>query len=175
MRVLGPILPEQVLVHGNDGRLRPLASEEQGLEAPQPAALSDAGKSGVVRVLLANGAQGSWCCEHGVDLVLVDQAPEGGCVGRADGLAFVEDGGGAGEEGPIQRVAVGDDPADVAEAAHLVLSGVRAYRWALEDGLPHRLARGCQRGTRWTGADRRRARLPLVEPPSASLLCRWCR
>jgi hypothetical protein len=121
LRVLGAILLEQALVHGDDGRLGPLAGEEQRPETPQAAALADAGKMGVVRVLLADGAQGGRGGEHGVDLVLVDQAPEGGCVGGADRLALVEDGGGAGEERAVQRVAVGHDPADVAEAAHLAV------------------------------------------------------
>lgn len=119
MGALCAIFPEQVLVHGDDGRLRSLSGQEQGPETLQSAAFADAGDEGVVGVIFADGPQGRRGREHGVDLVFLNQAPESGCVWGADGLALVEEGSSAGEERPVERIAVRDDPTNVAEAAHL--------------------------------------------------------
>ena len=66
-----------------------------------------------VRVLLAHGAQRGRRGEEGGDLVFLDDAPERAGVGRADRLAFVEDGRAAVQQRRIDDVGMADHPADV--------------------------------------------------------------
>ena len=51
--------------------------------------------------------------EEGGDLVVLDHPPEGAGVGRADGLALIEDAGAAVQERRVDDVGMADDPADV--------------------------------------------------------------
>jgi hypothetical protein len=66
-----------------------------------------------LRVLLLDGAKGGGRGEHGGHLVLGDHAPEGTGVGRAHGLALVDDGGAPMQERAIDDVRVAHHPAHV--------------------------------------------------------------
>ena len=69
-----------------------------------------------VRILLADGAEGSRRREQRDGLVFSDHAPERAGIRRADRLALIHDRGGAMNQRPVDDVAVADDPADVGAA-----------------------------------------------------------
>jgi len=89
--VNGAVLLQQILVHGDEGGFGPLASEEKGLEGPEAATLADAVDLLVLGILTLDGAKGRRGREHGGYFVFLDNAPEGSCIWRSDGLALVED------------------------------------------------------------------------------------
>src|SRR5207247_2623819 len=66
-----------------------------------------------LRVLLLDGPEGGGGGEEHVHAVLLHHPPEGARVGRAHGLALVEDGGGAHQERGVDDVGVPDDPPHV--------------------------------------------------------------
>src|SRR5680860_1299316 len=66
-----------------------------------------------VRVQLLDRTDRGRRGEEGVDRVVLDHATEGGRVRRTHWLAFVEHGGGAGDQGGVDDVGVTHDPAHV--------------------------------------------------------------
>ena len=88
---------------------RALAGEEERAEAAQ----SRSSPSAPLGILLPDRAERGRRREHRRDAVLRDDPPERAGVGRADRLAFVEDGRAAVEQRRVDDVRVADDPADV--------------------------------------------------------------
>ena len=101
--------PEAVARPEQGVRIGPLPGEE---ERPEPRQVVPA-QERAVRVLLLDRPQGGRGREEHVDPVLLDHAPERAGVGRADRLAFVEDGGRAAQQRAVDDVGMAHDPADV--------------------------------------------------------------
>ena len=89
--------------------VEPLAGEEDALERAEVVA----GHQGAVGVLALDRPVGGGGGEHGLDAMVADDPPERARIGGADRFAFVENGGGAGEQGCVDDVGVPDDPADI--------------------------------------------------------------
>ena len=100
---------EDVLGPGEGVGVAALAGQEQGAVAGHVVLLEELG----LGVDALDGAQGGGGGEHDRNPVLADHAPEGAGVGGADGLAFVDDGGAAVEQGGVDDVGVAHHPADV--------------------------------------------------------------
>ena len=94
--------------------VQPLAGREQGPQAGD-VVLSEELRLGVG---LPDGPQRGGRGEQHVDLVVLDDPPERAGVGRPHRLAFVQHGGGAGQQRPVDDVGVAHHPADVGGGPH---------------------------------------------------------
>ena len=93
-----------------DGRgVRAFARQIYGAQSAQVVLLDELAG----RVFAAHCAEGGRRSEEGFDLMLVDNAPEGARIGGANGLAFEDDGGVAGDQRTIADIAVPHDPTHV--------------------------------------------------------------
>ena len=97
-------------------RVEAFAGEEQRVETAEVPSLGELG----VRIGLADRAEGGRGGEQGLHPVVGDHPPERARIGGADGLALVQHGGRAGQEGSVDDVRVADHPAHVARRPHHV-------------------------------------------------------
>ena len=86
-----------------------LARQEQGSQIGQVVVLNQFS----VRILLLDRPKRRWRCEHGRDIVLRHDAPEGAGIRRSDRLAFEQNRRVAVQQRAVNDVGVADDPADV--------------------------------------------------------------
>ena len=90
-------------------RVAAFAGQEEGAEAAEIVFAHEF--TGGVFAL--DGAKRSRRREQDLDLVLLDDAPEGAGIGRTDRLALIENGRTALKERPVDDVGMADDPAHV--------------------------------------------------------------
>jgi hypothetical protein len=106
------------LIRAHDTRFTAFTGEEEGAERLETAPGTDFFEEFVARVILADCAHGGGCCEESVYFVFFHDAPEGCCVGGADGFTLEEDCCCADEERCVEDVGVSDDPAYIRGAEH---------------------------------------------------------
>jgi hypothetical protein len=141
-RVRGGVLGQQVLEGSDDAGFASLPGQEQRSPGSEAASLADLVEPLVLRVVLADGAQGRRRGEEDVDLVPLDHAPERSRVGRAHGLALVQDRGGADQQWRIQDVRMPDHPTDIRGAKHDIPGSLDAEQIPDRETQPDRMSTG---------------------------------
>lgn len=142
---------QQRLIRAHNTGFTPLARQKQRFQPLQPTPSRHPFKPIVLRIFPPDSPQRRRCREHGRDGVFSADTPERRGIRGAYGFAFVEDGGGAGEEGPVQDVRVPDYPADVGGAEHDVAGAADGEGLVDGQGEADEVA-GCGAGDAFGGA-----------------------
>lgn len=84
------MLLEQVAVHLNNRRFRPLAREEQRFQLLQAPAFARSVEEFILWIISTDGSQSCGSSKQNVDLVLFNHSPERASIWSSHGLSFEE-------------------------------------------------------------------------------------